>query len=233
MMPQAVSAPQTPVTPYAVSNTNYHAFSLDPDVLTPSPLWSPNFATPYMLLQSFSTHHTSSSLSWPTSSCPPKRKHVHDENLPSIQLLNLSLPKKWKSLSSPQQKIVIVLSAIKNDASWSLSEFLFHIFQDQDQDGKTIECKQSHGNTVQTFLSGWSKHSPSEILEIWWHHRDSHLDRDSELMYSMSTPFTEIKPVRPAQDTLLAVQQACTASQGIFQSIGWTEMWIFQDFQQN
>ena len=62
-----------------------------------------------------STHHTGNSLLQPSSSCPQKRKHVHDENLPAIQLLNLSSPKKWKSPSSPQQKIAIVLSAIKND----------------------------------------------------------------------------------------------------------------------
>jgi hypothetical protein len=194
-MPQAAVAPQMPVTPYVVSDANYQVFSLVPGVLTPSALWSPNFATPQMPLQSFSTHH---SLLRPSSSCPQKRKHVHDENHPTIQLLNLSLPKKWKSPSLPQQKIAIILSAIRDDASWSFSEFLFHVFLDKDQDGQIIEHEQSHGNTVQAFLSGQSKHSPGEILDIWWNHRDGCLDRDPELMYSMSTAFPDIKPVHPA-----------------------------------
>jgi hypothetical protein len=68
----------------------------------------------------------------------------------------------------------------------------------KDFHGKIINCEQSHGNTVQAFLSGWSQHSLGEILDIWWCHRDGHLDCDSELMYSTSTPFSEIKPVCPA-----------------------------------
>jgi hypothetical protein len=99
-----------------------------------------------------------------------------------------------------------VLSAIKHDASWSFSEFLFHVFRDKDCHGQTIEREQSHGNTVQAFLSGRSQHSPGEILDIWWHHRDGRFDRDSELMYSTSTPFSEIKPVRPALSSF-AVQK--------------------------
>ncbi|KAF8229598.1 hypothetical protein L208DRAFT_1068794, partial [Tricholoma matsutake] len=71
-----------------------------------------------------------------------------------------------------EQKIAIVLSAIRNDASWSFSEFLFHVFQDKDKHGQIIEREQSHGNNVQAFLNGQSKHSPGEILDIWWHHRD-------------------------------------------------------------
>ncbi|KAF8237462.1 hypothetical protein L208DRAFT_1247399, partial [Tricholoma matsutake] len=55
-------------------------------------------------------------------------------------------------------------------------EILFHVFQDKDQDGPIIEREQSHGNTVQSFLSGRSKHSRSDILDIWWHHRDGRLD---------------------------------------------------------
>ncbi|KAF8223447.1 hypothetical protein L208DRAFT_1316694, partial [Tricholoma matsutake] len=82
-----------------------------------------------------------------------------------------------------QQKIAIVLSAIRNDASWSFLEFLFHVFQDKDKYGQIIEREQSHGNTIQAFLSGWSKHSPGEILDIWWHHRDGRLDRDSEHVF--------------------------------------------------
>jgi hypothetical protein len=42
---------------------------------------------------------------------------------------------------------------------------------------------------------------PSEILEIWWLHKDD----GSELIYSTSTPFSEMKRVRPAL-TSFAVQ---------------------------
>ena len=131
-------APQTPVqTPPAPWNAHCQVFSVDPSILTPATSWSPNFATPHTPLQSFSTYHTSHSLLKSTTSRSQKRKHLQDENLPAFLSLaqNLSLPKKQKSPSSLQQKIAIVLSVIRNDASWSFSEFLFHVFQDKDEYG--------------------------------------------------------------------------------------------------
>jgi hypothetical protein len=46
-------------------------------------------------------------------------------------------------------------------------------------------------------VAGHGNVTPGEILEIWWRH-NGRLDRDIELMYSMCTPFSEIKPVHPA-----------------------------------
>jgi hypothetical protein len=140
-----------------------------------------------------------------TASRSWKRKLAADENLPAFESLDSSA-KKRKFPLSPKAKISIVLSAIKNDASWSFSDFLFHVFLDRDGEGRFIDCEHSHANTVQAFLSGQTCHTPGEILEIWWRHKDGHLDRDSELMYSTSTPFSEIKPVRPAL-TSFAVQK--------------------------
>ena len=67
-----------------------------------------------------------------------KRKLAPDENLPIFESLDASA-KKWKCPLSPKAKISIVLSAIKNDASWSFSDFLFHVFLDRDGEGRFID----------------------------------------------------------------------------------------------
>lgn len=111
------------------------------------------------------------------------KKHIHPP-----------LPKKQKPKEplTTQQKLAIVFRAINSDADWTFSEFIFHAFQDKES------RTQSHGNTIQRFLSGQSKHSVGEILECWWRHKDGRHDRDSPLMYSTSTSFTKIKAVRPS-----------------------------------
>ena len=131
--------PLTPQTLYPVHNT----FSLSdgPCILTPSLSWSPNFATPHTPVSSFPTYpraqspstgfHTfpSSSLQHvlATASHSQKRKLDPDKNLPIFESLDASA-KKWKCPLSPKAKILIVFSTIKNDASCSFSDFLFHVF---------------------------------------------------------------------------------------------------------
>ena len=213
-MSRAPLTPQRPQIPYPVENT----LSPSAGILTPTSTWSLNFTTLHTP-SSFPAHPTTHSPStafqtFPifnsqhgsaTASHSRKRKQASDENLLVFGSLDSSA-KKRKCPLSLKAKISIVLSAIKNNANWSFSDFLFHVFLDRDGEGKLINREHSHANIVQAFLSGRTSHTPGEILEIWWHHKDGRLDRDSDLMYSTSTPFSEIKPVRPAL-TSFAIQK--------------------------
>ena len=77
-----------------------------------------------------------------------KRKLSPDENLPIFESLDASA-KKRKCPLSPEAKISIVLSTIKNDASWSFSDFLFHVFLDRDGEGRFIDCGHSHDQSTE------------------------------------------------------------------------------------
>jgi len=46
-------------------------------------------------------------------------------------------------------------------------------------------------------LSGVTHYSPCDIIKAWLHSPDGRLDRESDLMYSTTTPYAEIKSVRP------------------------------------
>ena len=48
------------------------------------------------------------------------------------------------------------------------------------------------------------KYSPADIINSWIHTKDGRLDRDSELMFSITTPFTEIKSVWPCLTSFAA-----------------------------
>ncbi|KAF8811180.1 hypothetical protein BYT27DRAFT_7221584 [Phlegmacium glaucopus] len=87
---------------------------------------------------------------------------------------------------------------LEMEANWSFSEFLFYVFEENGRRGIEVHRTLSHANTVQKFLSSHCKHFPVQILQSWWHHRDGRLARNSDLMYSTTTPFHEIKPVHPA-----------------------------------
>ena len=152
--------PLTPQTLYPVHNT----FSLSdgPSILTPSLSWSPNFATPHTPVSSFPTCPTAQSPSmgfhtFPSSSLQHglatasrsrKRKLAPDKNLPIFESLDASA-KKQKCPLSPKANISIVLSTIKNDASWSFSDFLFHVFLDRDGEGRFIDHEHSHDQSTE------------------------------------------------------------------------------------
>ena len=93
-------------------------------------------------------------------------------------------------------------------ARWSLVAFLFFIiFCHKDADGKNISCTHSHAAAVQKFLTGKTDYSPTDIPASCFHSQDGHLDEtdNSTLMYSMTIPYKNIKPVQ-ASLTSFAVQ---------------------------
>ncbi|KAJ7706777.1 hypothetical protein B0H17DRAFT_850412, partial [Mycena rosella] len=89
---------------------------------------------------------------------------------------------------------------------WSLGEFLYSVFRstgrDRDRPGKT------HAQMTSAFLSGRGLFTPSMILSCWLQSSDGVLPADSPHladMFSSETPYTEIRPVRPAM-TSFALQ---------------------------
>src|SRR5882762_10920994 len=94
------------------------------------------------------------------------------------------------------EKLSEVFSAIKS-VDWSFADFEYYAFRHLDDHGKPVQRTHQHAVTIQKFLAGNMKYSPADIINSWIHTKDGRLDRDSELMFSITTPFTEIKSVRP------------------------------------
>jgi hypothetical protein len=90
-------------------------------------------------------------------------------------------------------------------AGWSFADFLFYAFRHKDENGKDIHREQAHANRVQKFLAGYTDRTPADILNFWFHSPDGRLDEESVLMYSVTTPYMHIKPVRACL-TSFAVQ---------------------------
>jgi hypothetical protein len=130
----------------------------------------------------------------PPISRASSRKRKNKENISINDTLDPP-PKRRKSPKSIEQKLDIVLSAITTDASWTFSEFLYHVFRWQDENGKEISRNRSHAHCVQRFLGGTSLHTPGQIIELWMTSKDGRIGRDVDA-FSTSTPYTKIKSVR-------------------------------------
>jgi len=87
-------------------------------------------------------------------------------------------------------------------ADWALSDFLYLVFRHKDADGK--EIKHNHGNAVQRFLTGGCIYTPGHIINSWFHSPYGR-EKDTSLMFSVTTPYTEISSVRSCL-TSFAVQ---------------------------
>ena len=112
--------------------------------------------------------------------------------------------RRYKQRRSIDDKLNDIFNEIE-EADWSLSHFLFYVFRHKGDDGKDIHRRKAHANTVQKFLAGNTRYTPADILMSWFHTPDGRLDRESDLMYSVLIPYSNIKPVRPCL-TSFAVQ---------------------------
>ena len=105
-------------------------------------------------------------------------------------------PKKQKRTYTKRRTIDEKLSdifTVIDKAGWSFADFLFYAFRHKDDNGEDI---QAHANTIQKFFGGYTDRTPADILNFWFHSPDGRLDEDSVLTYSVTTPYTDIKPVR-------------------------------------
>lgn len=93
----------------------------------------------------------------------------------------------------------------------SLGEFLYHTFKLEDEDGIKSGRSGEVAATVSQFLRGNTKYSPCDIIDAWFRNRDgrvSDASDASELMFSTTRPYSEIKEIRPCL-TSFAVQTVC------------------------
>ena len=119
----------------------------------------------------------------------------------------ISQPEKKKRKYTPrrtlEQKIADFFILLKT-VDWSLAECIYYLFTHVDSKGDPIRRSQQHGAAVQKFLAGHMKYAPADIIHAWLHSKDGRLDRDSDLMFSLDTAYTEIKPVRPCLTSFAA-----------------------------
>jgi len=136
------------------------------------------------------------------------RKRRQDDNKENEAVSSLLPPTKkphaYAQRRSNEEKLQTIFQVI-NDAHWSMSEFLYYTFRNKDSKGKAINRDHSHASTVQKFLTGQTRYNPAHIINFWFCHPDGRLEQQSDLMYSTTVPYTEIKPVRPCL-TSFAVQ---------------------------
>jgi hypothetical protein len=129
---------------------------------------------------------------------------INDENTPPTPADSHSSKKAKTSGTSTRrkprsakEKVKLILESIQ-DQGWTLGEFLHQIFDHQGRDGSR---SQTHAQMVRSFLGGYGKYAPSDILTCWMTSPDGILaayDPNLAKMYSSDTPYTEIGPVRPA-----------------------------------
>ncbi|KAJ7131118.1 hypothetical protein C8R44DRAFT_829597 [Mycena epipterygia] len=127
-----------------------------------------------------------------------------------------------QSRRTDDEKMKSVLNAIKGQG-WTLAEFLYRLFRKPDEDD--APPSNQHAQMVSKFLGGTAEYTPSDILTCWMTNPYGAIPVNSPQaadMYSTTTPYTAICPVRPAF-TSFAVQtgaeRAVQASSGLHTSV--------------
>jgi hypothetical protein len=109
------------------------------------------------------------------------------------------------------------------DLGWRTDTFLHHFFVKDDENPRSYR----HSVFLGHFLNGKGQYFLADILSAWWASGDG--DEFSETMFSVTTPYTEMKSVRPALSSFAAqivearlLQEACAAvheSSGLHASV--------------
>ena len=84
------------------------------------------------------------------------------------------------------------------DLGWRTDTFLHHFFVKDDENPRS----HRHSVFLGHFLKAKGRFLLANILKVWWTSGDS--DEFSEGMYSVTTPYTEIRSVRPALSSFAA-----------------------------
>ncbi|KAJ7752307.1 hypothetical protein B0H16DRAFT_1265379, partial [Mycena metata] len=96
------------------------------------------------------------------------------------------------------QKIELILGTIQTE-NWTLGYFLYQIFRAKDNEGGEIHRSSTHSQMVSIILAGRSNKSVADIIAEWMAHPDGRIPADStnsDLLYSTTVPYTDIRPVR-------------------------------------
>lgn len=187
-----ILTPITP-TPYGFSNSSFSPF--------PSSLSLP--ATPVP----------------PSSSLGSGKRKGKENHIPRQTKRQKTLGTTPERLTTGQ-KLRLFYGFLKHELGWSYGEALFYTSVPFSGDpeitspiptnnGRILPCqealRESMVASMRHFFNGNGKYTPAAILNNWYKHPYGRLERDSELMFSPSPPFTEILPVR-AMLTSFAVQ---------------------------
>jgi hypothetical protein len=90
---------------------------------------------------------------------------------------------------------------LQDDLKWSYGELLYYTTMGKspgairDNMGKSTNTKvvQRNAAVIQHFMNGSGKYGPSQILHNWLKHPYGGHEHESQLMYSISEPYTNIK----------------------------------------
>ena len=124
---------------------------------------------------------------------------------------NDELPAHLDVSDPDAEKLDCFFAFLQEKLKWTFGELLYHSSKGRSPgakrklgvDGKTLVTlnpKEVKRNTsiVQHFMHGRGTYGPADILNNWMQHPYGADERHSDLMYSTSVPYLEIKPIRPA-----------------------------------
>ncbi|KAF9472792.1 hypothetical protein BDN70DRAFT_937918 [Pholiota conissans] len=200
------SPPNTPYTANLPSSTTNFTSTWN----SPGTGFSNYYSTPFSPTPSH--FNARATLGTPVQS---KRKFSGKENSHAVTDRNKRTKKPSLTISD---KVKLFHGFLKNELQWSYSEALFYTsqatssldFNDSvlasadSRIQKWAVSRESITATLQHFFNGHVDYPPSKIIESWYKHPYGRLERESDEMYSTDTPYTDIKPVRPALSSFAA-----------------------------
>ncbi|KAF9475611.1 hypothetical protein BDN70DRAFT_996280 [Pholiota conissans] len=203
--------PGLPHTPYRITNNG---------PLTPNTHnFNTVFTTPGSSFPSYPASLSStpilSTLIPPSLSSRRRKGKENDENvLPSGGPVSKK-PRIKRSLSN-FEKLHKFYAFLKHELEWSYGELLFRTSEDFAGYDTTSTLAQSSSSTnlyatreqmaavMQHFFNGNGSYTTSLILSNWLKHPYGRLQRSSPEMFSVTIPYTSIKPVRAALTSFAA-----------------------------
>ena len=133
---------------------------------------------------------------------------IHEGSAPSALPTTASQSTTSRSRRlSPQEKLEAVLDYL-HGLNWTLSEFLYYLFRLKDEHGQPVHRSQSHGITVQKFLSGKTTYKSIQIVDFWLRDPAGAPAKDSPAygdMFSLRAAHLDVAYARPAL-TSMAMQ---------------------------
>jgi hypothetical protein len=149
----------------------------------------------------------------------PKRARKTGVTAPLLSIAPSEINKNLESGSSSlglsdsdNHKLSRFFDFLQDDLQWSYGKLLYCTTMGKapgaikDKTGKSTNTKvvQRNAAVIQHFMNGNGKYGASQILEDWLKHPYGAHEHESQLMYSVSEPYTNIKPVRPALTSFAA-----------------------------